>query len=822
MKKFIALFALVLTIQIHSQITGLSGWNIVIDPGHSAQENMGIYNYPEAMKTLFVGLNLRGFLLDSTDIDTVYMTRTDSIQIVGLSQRTDYANSIGAAWFHSIHSDAGSATTNTTLLLWGQYANGQEKVPNGGKAMGDIMIGNLTKGMRTTTVYGSIGDCSFYGCTSGGPYLSVNRLSNMPSELSEAGFHTNPRQNQLNMNYEWKRLEAKTFWWSIIKFKGAQRPYPGIMAGIITDSESGQPINGAVVTVNGRTYKTDTYQSLFYKYSTDSTLLRNGFYYFEKVPGGTQSISVSAPGYDTYNSTVAMSDTFFTFRDVALVNAMPPYVSGVVPAEGDSLYPGVNSIQVTFSRPMDTSSVNSAISFSPSLGSISRSWNANERIVTFTTSGFEFGTQYTMTIQPTAKDKYNHPLDGDGNGTGGDAYVHHFSTRIPDAVPLRVVYNYPSGNGMVLEKRPVINLTFSEPIKTSSLSGKISYVNTSTNTNVQTYTRYYPGSDISTVNIFTREDLAYDQNYRVRIEPGIEDLSGNVSTSPFEFEFRRDLVAQLTTTPIDIFENGIANWWAPQQSGSTTGILTDTTNIYSDGVYINHGTGSAKSMKLTYGWDPLASQWLIREYFGATSPTISLVQNSFIEAMVFGDGSGNKFRFCLNDGGTGGHEVNLWKTIDWYGWKLVRWDLANDTVGNWIGNGTLEPPFGFDSFQLTWTPGRKNIGTLYFDDLQFSNYTMVGVEEELSGTPVSFGLSQNFPNPFNPETVVRYALPVAGEVVISVYNSLGQKVKTLVDGFKEAGNHQVSFNAVDLPSGLYLYELRSGGFVSVKKMILMK
>lgn len=822
MKKFITLLALVLTVQIHSQITGLSGWNIVLDPGHSGQENMGIYNYSEAMKNLYVARHLRAFLLDSTDIDTVYMTRTDSIQVVGLSQRSDYANSIGAAWFHSIHSDAGSASSNTTLLLWGQYANGQEKVPNGGKAMSDIMIGNLTKGMRTNTVYGSIGDCSFYGCTSGGPYLSVNRLTNMPSELSEAGFHTNPRQNQLNMNYEWKRLEAKTFWWSIIKFKGAQRPYPGIVAGIITDSESGQPINGAVVTVNGRTYTTDTYQSLFYKYSTDSTLLRNGFYYFENVPGGSQSISVSAPGYDTYNSTVAMSDTFFTFRDVSLVNAMPPYVSGIIPAEGDSLYPGVNSIQITFSRPMDTASVNAALSFSPAVASAARTWNANERIVTINTSAFQFGTQYTLTIQPTAKDKYNHPLDGDGNGTGGDAFTHHFSTRVPDAIPPSVTYAYPTTGGVVSEVRPVVNLTLSEPIKTSSLSGKISYVNVATNANIQTYTRYYPGADMSAVNIFTREDLVAGQTYKVRVEPGLEDMSGNLSNTAFEYTFTKNDYGPATRTNIDLFESGITNWWVPQQSGSTTGILTDTTNIYSDGVYINHGSGSAKSMKLTYGWDPLASQWLIREYFGGTSPSAPQIQNYYLESMVFGDGSGNKFRFCLNDAGTGGHEVNLWKTIDWYGWKLVRWDLANDPVGSWIGNGTLEPPFSFDSYQLTWTQGNKNIGTLYFDDLQFAVYAVVGVEEELSGTPESYGLSQNFPNPFNPVTVIRYALPVAGEVEVSVYNSLGQKVRSLVDGYEEAGNYQVSFDAADLPSGMYLYELRSGGFTSVRKMILMK
>ncbi|MBK7265504.1 MAG: N-acetylmuramoyl-L-alanine amidase [Ignavibacteriales bacterium] len=57
--------------------------------------------------------------MDSTDIDTVYMTCSDSLVIVGLSQRSDYANSIGAAWFHSIHSDAGAASSNTTLFTLG-------------------------------------------------------------------------------------------------------------------------------------------------------------------------------------------------------------------------------------------------------------------------------------------------------------------------------------------------------------------------------------------------------------------------------------------------------------------------------------------------------------------------------------------------------------------------------------------------------------------------------------------------------------------------------------------------------------------------------
>ena len=102
------------------------------------------------------------------------------------------------------------------------------------------------------------------------------------------------------------------------------------------------------------------------------------------------------------------------------------------------------------------------------------------------------------------------------------------------------------------------------------------------------------------------------------------------------------------------------------------------------------------------------------------------------------------------------------------------------------------------------------------------------------GLPVEFALGQNYPNPFskgalsgNPETVIGYALPargsaIAGEVNISVYNALGEKVATLVDGMQEAGNHEVSFKADNLPSGLYFYRMTSGKFTSTRKMMLLR
>ncbi|NUQ43175.1 MAG: choice-of-anchor D domain-containing protein, partial [Calditrichaceae bacterium] len=90
------------------------------------------------------------------------------------------------------------------------------------------------------------------------------------------------------------------------------------------------------------------------------------------------------------------------------------------------------------------------------------------------------------------------------------------------------------------------------------------------------------------------------------------------------------------------------------------------------------------------------------------------------------------------------------------------------------------------------------------------------------GLPTEFELYVNYPNPFNPATTIRYDLPVAGEVSLSVYNILGQKVAELVHGQREAGRHAVLFDASQLASGMYIYALKAGSFSKVQKMMLLK
>jgi len=88
--------------------------------------------------------------------------------------------------------------------------------------------------------------------------------------------------------------------------------------------------------------------------------------------------------------------------------------------------------------------------------------------------------------------------------------------------------------------------------------------------------------------------------------------------------------------------------------------------------------------------------------------------------------------------------------------------------------------------------------------------------------PLEYRLDQNFPNPFNATTAIHYSLKKPGWTRLQIYNVLGQQVLSPVDGYQEAGSHQLSLDLRDLPSGLYLYRLESGGFHAARKLMLLK
>ena len=813
-----------------AQITGLSGWDIFIDPGHSQNANMPQFDWAisEAKRNVRVALQLRDMLLNETDIDTVYLSRTNDQQYVSLLDRSIMANNLGAGWFHSIHSNAGSADKNHTLLLYGERYPGVEKTPNGGKAMSDIMIGNLTEGMRTYTVYGSIGDCSFYG-TSSGPYLSVNRNTTMPSELSESGFHTNVRQNQLFMNNEWRRLEARTFFWSILDFHGIERPLIRILAGIVSNKENGVPVNGAVIKVNSREYVTDTFESLFNQYTSDPDLLSNGFYYFEDISSDSLKITVDAENFYSDSGSVTMIDDFFTFKDFGLVSKRPPQIISANISEGDTSVSILEDIIINFSRPMNAVSVDSAFSIQPAVsGSIS--WNDSHTQLVFPSDSLEFKTHYTITITAQAKDQYGHLLDGNFDGQPGDDFTISFRTGYDINGP-EIESLYPAGSLTNVELRPIVNILYDEIIEENSVTDSIFKLERIADESAVSgeLVHYVSGAN-SVLNFFPDSKLIPGETYEIKTSPGLKDRYGNENTEAFSSSFSAGNT-DWQVTNIEKFESGFESyWWQPGSSGSTGGTKSSPP-VYraSNSEIINLLSSSTRSMEIFYNWDLSAGSWLIREYLSGGSARAVQFDNTYtLQCYVFGDGSNTRFRCAIDEKlpatAVSYHEVSPWYTISWHGWKLVSWDLSSGQTGTWLGNGIIEGRLRFDSIQLSYQNGAAESGKIYFDDLHLIKEIEASAiyEKDASGHISAYKLNQNYPNPFNPETTISFTIPQPGKTMLKIYDLRGRETAVLINKDLAAGSYSVTMDGSNLASGVYIYEMRSKDTVLRKRMVLIK
>ena len=106
--------------------------------------------------------------------------------------------------------------------------------------------------------------------------------------------------------------------------------------------------------------------------------------------------------------------------------------------------------------------------------------------------------------------------------------------------------------------------------------------------------------------------------------------------------------------------------------------------------------------------------------------------------------------------------------------------------------------------------------------IQVSAYNKEDRISDYKGNPDKFILNQNYPNPFNPSTILSYNLKSDAFVKLTVYNLVGQSVEVLVDEYQTAGDYYYTFDATNLPAGIYLYKLQVGDYSSVKRMTLVK
>jgi hypothetical protein len=143
-----------------------------------------------------------------------------------------------------------------------------------------------------------------------------------------------------------------------------------------------------------------------------------------------------------------------------------------------------------------------------------------------------------------------------------------------------------------------------------------------------------------------------------------------------------------------------------------------------------------------------------------------------------------------------------------------------ERVGYAAGHGTTTEPNSYNFTDKEVKSGKYSYRLKQID--YDGSYEYSGTVEVELNMPEEFELSQNYPNPFNPATRIKYGTPQDGYISLKVYNTLGEEIAELVHGFTKAGNHEVTFNAGNLSSGIYIYKLESVNKVLVKKMMVLR
>ncbi|MBU4443908.1 N-acetylmuramoyl-L-alanine amidase, partial [bacterium] len=457
----------------------LSDVKICIDPGHGGHESddrhMVFADFWESESNWSKAQYLRDILenLGATIVLTRYGNDHDVNDDPSLSQRAEIANQNNVDFFQSIHSNGWNGERNSTLMLFpgpdnDPRINGLDGYPScpieldlANQMASQLYTANRTTGKSVR------GDWSFYG--TGRPYLGVFRTLVVPGVLSEGSFHDYPPETWRLKNPDYHKSEAWAIARSFVMLNNAGDFPTRNLAGIVRDSfekvsyfslngtsDAYKPVNNITVTLNpgGKIYQGDANN--------------NGYFLFDSLNAGDYEIIVAAEGFYPDTARVTIESSFYNFKDFRIFSKIPPIVVSTVPADGDTSFPAWDPIVIQFSRPMNTTLTGTAISIYPE-EPLNFTWLNDGLKLEIRLDSLDFLSEYTITIAGTAQDIFGHQFDGNGDGTGGDAYSFFFKTGPEDMAAPRIVRMYPGLNATNIELFPIINLTFDEELDTNSI-----------------------------------------------------------------------------------------------------------------------------------------------------------------------------------------------------------------------------------------------------------------------------------------------------------------------------------------------------------------
>ncbi len=806
----------------------LSGISICIDPGHGpGNVNAG----PTGLREADINFRVASFLkeyLKMARVDTVLLTHLNNTTDISLTAREQIANNFGVTWFHSVHHNATGTSNNTarfTLMLLEERRNPSQPCPNGsasgtgqaewpGKsdAMSNIMARRIFEGYRTASFMTRL-DWTFYGGCNGGFNLGVLNDLQMPGELSEATFHDNPLEEAKMRNNDFLRMEARALAMSFFDYFNAGAMPTGALIGIVSDAETNVLLNGVTVTLNpgNRVYTTDNF--------------KNGLYVFDGLTPGTYSVAVNVPGFAPSSRSVTVAAHAFNFSDARLTPNTSPAVTTVTPRNDTTNVFVYDVLRVSFSRAMDAATMPGALRFTPPVAGTLRSENDNKTFVFEPDFRFEFGTNYTLTIDSTARDIFGRSLDGNRDGIGGDAFVSRFST-IPLDIAKPVVVNYtPRKQQTGVFLREVIEVLFNRPVDPATVGPQSILVAAGTRRlNVRIFA--------STENGLHKLSLVPPQNfingivYNAIMLKTIKDLAGTPMPADFRWTFTTATRADIWEV-VSAFSPADQPFGDPLQNVRTHTIVRDSTQyLLARRLAISDST----SGQLRYQFQLPGKKG--GTIFFDLRRQVQLDSADAAAIFVYGDGSKNTLQWHFR--AHGGSAVRYEQVINFTNWRNLHFEVSRDSVilnNRKVAAASLAPLL-FEGLAL------ENTGTIageiYFEDLFYIYPQRTAVAESPAILPKNFSLTQNFPNPFsaggtfgNPETEIKFFTPQRAPVKITIVDPLGRLVRVLVDGVVEAGEHRTRWNgkdenAVAAASGIYFVKMRSENFIAVRKLLLVR
>jgi N-acetylmuramoyl-L-alanine amidase len=774
-----------------------SGIKLLINPGHGGHDPANDRYIPEtgfweSDGNLDKGLYLRDIMLSLGANIVMSRVQNNDADDLPLSQIVAMANSNNVDWMHAIHSNAYDTKSNYTLILF----QGKTSAPTykGCDVMANCLVDAIYKAQRTTSKM-IAGDFDFYG--TGQPYLGVFKGLNMPGTLSEGEFHDYIIGSWRLMNMSFKKHEAWAIARAFIQYWNKTPFNHGIIAGILRDKfdktkltalkgDENTPINYVKVTVQpgDRVYNGDN--------------KNNGFFMIDSLMPGTYKVIFEAPNYYKDSATVTVTANTTTFQDMFM---MPDTTQGPVAVSYSPSGQTVSAntqISVTFSRPMNKSSVEGAFKITPAING-TFAWSNQDQTITFSpTITFDKSTTYNVVITTDAKNMWNAPMQSECK----------FSFTTKDKNRINLVSTYPANNqtdisttfqGQIITDSPILS--------TLSLNACVALFDDQNNRLTLKNAKRLVVNGQGVIWFEPKDELQKHKVYKVLVLGTMKDIDNLPLYDTVSVYFTTTAEKYVSGNVVDSLE-AMGSWLQPKQSKNSTGIDTVVSLFSTSSTAKISGNYSGK---LVYEFTKTSGG--VCELSNSKKFVIPSASNANFGMWIFGDNSQNVLEYWFAGQGTDINKVVV-DTINWTGWKLITVPISAIP-----GTGDRT----FTSVVVRQTPAGVDSSNIFIEDIQYNALTPVN-ETNQGLTPSLFVLDQNYPNPFNPSTTISWNMPKASKVSLKVYDVLGRMIATLVDDVKPAGSYRVVFdvNRYNLASGVYLYKLQTSEFSQTRKMILNK